>query len=102
MVDGINFNGKVDIIKLGGTDTVNNNQNNVKLSTFGYGFQPNNGNFVRNVVPEELETKFANVNANAYTYISTNHDFIKQADYNTTGINSDKMLDAKEEMYSEV
>lgn len=102
MVDGINFNGKVDIIKLGGTENINNNQGEVKLSTFGYGFQPNNGNFVRNVVPENLEAKFANINAGEYKYIATNHDFIKQADYNTTGINSDKILDAQEEMYSEV
>lgn len=37
-----------------------------KMGTFGYGFSTGSGAFVRNIVPEELLTKFDNVNPPKY------------------------------------
>lgn len=106
MVDGINFNGKVNnITKLNGASQANLGKTEATLGSFGYGFQTAGAGFNRNVIPESLENKFAEVQLgknNGYTYISENKDFIQDIHYNTTGINSDKILDAEEQMFAEV
>lgn len=101
MVDGINFTniGKttnITGVRASGINT--NGPPNIKFS--GVDPPKYSTGIERNVVPEELLAKFENVQAAKYTPIRENTDFIKESDYRTTGIISDRILDIPEGVLS--
>lgn len=66
MVDGINDLSKLNSINnIQGASASHIDSNEVKLA-FGYGFKSSGANFTRNVVPESLANKFANVEVPKY------------------------------------
>ncbi len=67
MVDGINFNGKIgQINNINGAKAANIGANEPKVGTFGYGFKSGGVGFERNVVPQYLTDKFADVESPKY------------------------------------
>ena len=69
----VDFNGIGDLnaIKgvnnVKGTSSANIGKTEAKLGSFGYGFNTSNVGFTRNVVPEFLANKFADVEPPKYT-----------------------------------
>lgn len=68
----VDFHGINDLSKLRsisdiqGTTASHIDSNGVKLGSFGYGYKSSGANFIRNVVPEFLANKFANVEVPKY------------------------------------
>ncbi len=68
----VDFNGINDLSKLKsinniqGTSASHIDSNEAKLGSFGYGFKSSGASFTRNVVPEFLANKFANVEVPKY------------------------------------
>lgn len=101
MVDSINFTNisKTSNITAVRTNGINNNSPpNIQFS--GADPPKYSTGIERNVVPEELLAKFESVEVPKYKQIYENTDFIKDTDYQTTGIISDRILDRPEELLS--
>ncbi len=104
MVDGINnFTNISKLHNVGGTKPANITNNSPPQQIFTRGDPPVYATGLeRNVVPEELRNKFDGIpeHREIYKIISKNTDFIKDIDYQTIGIKSDKILDIPEKILS--
>ena len=104
MMDGINnFTNISKLHNVSGTKPANILSNSPPQQIFTRGDPPAyTTGLERNVVPEELRDKFDGIpkHSEIYKIISNNTDFIEDIDYQTTGINSDKILDIPEEILS--
>lgn len=92
MVDGINFNGKIGQINGINNTQVGKLNNTPKAGLFGDGFKNNNtAGIERNVVPQHLADKFADVQIAKYNK-NIPQLTIKDADYIPDGMFEEKVL----------